>query len=257
MKRDQAIADRQFAQSMPFLLGFEVELLATQLMGKLAFQILKQLVPSHAQTLVSVGQQGVGLSTADTLPMDRQPDYCFSVPTAEAYATESNERFGESMGKVLPMDGETERSRNPLPLIGETLPSKIIRARFSPDEFFGHQPTPTSSLPSPKPLIENLTRCVVEILAGARELDQISRWVTDEVYRHLLKRVVLSARARQATGRSATRPNFSIGLSTMCEPRDGVVEAVVIVRGRARTRAVALRLEGLDNRWRATAINVL
>jgi hypothetical protein len=41
------------------------------------------------------------------------------------------------------------------------------------------------------------------------------------------------------------------------EPRDGVVEAVVIVHGRARTRAVALRLEGLDNRWRATAINVL
>jgi hypothetical protein len=36
-----------------------------------------------------------------------------------------------------------------------------------------------------------------------------------------------------------------------------VVEAVVIVCGRARTRAVAIRLEGLDSRWRATAINVL
>jgi hypothetical protein len=36
-----------------------------------------------------------------------------------------------------------------------------------------------------------------------------------------------------------------------------VIEAVVIVRGRARVRAVALRLEGLDRRWRATAINVL
>jgi hypothetical protein len=43
----------------------------------------------------------------------------------------------------------------------------------------------------------------------------------------------------------------------MCEPRDGVVEAVVIVRNRVRTRAVAIRLEGLDSRWRATAINVL
>ena len=41
------------------------------------------------------------------------------------------------------------------------------------------------------------------------------------------------------------------------DPRDGVVEAVVIVTGRARTRAVAIRLEGLDERWRATAINVL
>jgi len=48
-----------------------------------------------------------------------------------------------------------------------------------------------------------------------------------------------------------------MGSIRLCEPRDGAVEAVVIVRGRARTRAVAVRLEGLDKRWRATAINVL
>lgn len=125
------------------------------------------------------------------------------------------------------------------------------------DEYFAHQPSPRSALPGPVPLLENLTRCVIEILAGARDLDQISRWVTDDVYRHLLKRVVLSARARQAKGRAAVRPTFAIGSVSMCEPRDGVVEAVVIVRGRARVRAVALRLEGLDSRWRATAINVL
>ncbi len=139
----------------------------------------------------------------------------------------------------------------------ETMPSKVIRPRFSPDEYFGHQPSSTSSLPDPRPLVENLTRCVIEILAGARELDQISRWVTDDVYRHLLKRVVISARARQAKGQRVSRPTFTIGSITLCEPRDGAVEAVVIVRGRARTRAVAVRLEGLDARWRATAINVL
>lgn len=141
--------------------------------------------------------------------------------------------------------------------VHEPLPSKIIRPRFVADEFFGHQPASTSSLPDPTPLIENLTRCVIEILAGARDLEQISRWVTDDVYRHLLKRTVLSARARQAKGRVASRPSFSIGSARVCEPRDGVVEAVVIVRGRARVRAVALRLEGLDARWRASAINVL
>lgn len=137
------------------------------------------------------------------------------------------------------------------------LASKAVRPRFSPDEFFGHQPASSAALPNPEPLIENLTRCVIEILAGARDLEQISRWVTDEVYRHLLKRVVLAARARQAKGQKVNRPAFTIGSTTLCEPRDGVVEAVVIVRGRARTRAVALRLEGMDQRWRATAINVL
>jgi hypothetical protein len=141
--------------------------------------------------------------------------------------------------------------------VREILPSKPIRARFVPDEFFGHQPTSREALPDPKPLLENLTRCVIEILAGARDLEQIARWVSDDVYRHLLKRVVISTRARQATGRPAIRPTFSVGSTTMCEPRDGVIEAVVVVRGRARTRAVAVRLEGLDRRWRATAINVL
>ncbi len=132
-----------------------------------------------------------------------------------------------------------------------------LEPRFDVDDFFGAQPAPTSSLPDPAPLLENLTRCVIEILAGARELEQISRWLSDDVYRHLLKRVIISGRARQAKGQAAVRPSFTIGSTSVFEPRDGVVEAVVIVRGRARSRAVAIRLEGLDRRWRATAIHVL
>jgi len=140
---------------------------------------------------------------------------------------------------------------------GATLPGKVGRTRFEPDEFFGEQRSSSSALPNPRPLVENLTRCVIEILAGARDLEQVARWVTDDVYRHLLKRTVLSARARQAKGQSPTRPTFTLGSTVICEPADGIVEAVVVVRGRARTRAVAIRLEGLDSRWRATAINVL
>jgi len=139
----------------------------------------------------------------------------------------------------------------------ERLPSKVIRVPFEPESFFGHQPTASAALPDPRPLLENLTRCVVEILAGARDLQQIARWVTDDVYRNLLKRVVLSDRARRARGQQVTRPTFTIGTVVTDEPRDGVVEATVIVHGRARSRAVAIRLEGLDSRWRATAINVL
>ncbi|HZK58834.1 MAG TPA: Rv3235 family protein [Cryobacterium sp.] len=106
-------------------------------------------------------------------------------------------------------------------------------------------------------MLINLTRCVIEVLAGARELDQLARWVSDDVYKHLLKRVVLSARARAVKGQRAQRPAITIGRITISEPRDGVIEAVVIVHSRVRVRAVALRLEGLDHRWRASAINVL
>jgi hypothetical protein len=141
--------------------------------------------------------------------------------------------------------------------IVEGTAARQLRPRFDVDDFFGQQPTPTDRLPDPVPLLQNLTRCVIEILAGARELEQIARWVSDDVHRHLLKRVVISSRARAAKGQQPTRPAFTIGSTSVTQPRDGVIEAVVIVRGRARVRAVALRLEGLDRRWRATAINVL
>jgi hypothetical protein len=131
------------------------------------------------------------------------------------------------------------------------------RGRLDTEDFFGQQPASTRSLPDPQPLLENLTRCVIEILAGARDLEQIARWVSDDVYRVLLKRVVIAARARQVRDQAPGRPAFTLGSVRICEPRDGVVEAVVIVHNRARSRAVAIRLEGLDRRWRATAISVL
>ena len=144
-----------------------------------------------------------------------------------------------------------------LPVRGMVADRAATAGRFDVDDFFGHQPSRSAELPPPEPLIENLTRCVIEVLAGARDLDQIARWVSDDVYRHLLKRVVLSARARRVKGRQPVRPSFTMGPVSLCRPRDGVVEAVVVVHSRARSRAVAVRLEGLDRRWRATAIHVL
>ena len=156
-----------------------------------------------------------------------------------------------------PTTHERSTTRAVVPPSTGPIRARSSRARFDPDDFFGQQPASTHALPDPQPLLENLTRCVIEVIAGARDLEQLARWVTDDVYRHLLKRVVISTRARRARGQRATRPTFSIGSTSIFEPRDGVVEAVIIVNGRARTRAVAIRLEGLDSRWRATAITVL
>jgi hypothetical protein len=131
------------------------------------------------------------------------------------------------------------------------------RTGFVDEDFFGHQPTATSALPDPQPMVENLTRSVMEILAGCRDLDQISRWVTDDVYRNLLQRVHISRRARAVKKQAAVLPTFGLGRTIITHPVDGVVESVVIVHGKARTRSIAIRLEGLDGRWRATAIHVL
>lgn len=127
--------------------------------------------------------------------------------------------------------------------------------RFDSEAFFGVQRT--AGLPDPEPLITNLVRCCVEILAGARELEQIARWVSDEVYLKLMRRVSFAARSRALKGIPAQRPRFTITSIRIFEPAAGVIEATVVVQLPQRYRAVALRLEGLDSRWRATSISVL
>lgn len=124
-------------------------------------------------------------------------------------------------------------------------------------EYFAPQPTPTAALPDPAPLLRSLTQGVLEVMAGVREVDQLARWFSEDAFRTLVSRANLSARARSARGVAPARPAFSILSIRVTEPADGIVEAVVVVAGPGRTRAVAIRLEGLDRRWRATSLAVL
>lgn len=123
--------------------------------------------------------------------------------------------------------------------------------------YFDFQPTPTNALPDPGPLVENLARCVVEALLGVREVEQIARWVNEQTYLHLTRRAIAARRARALRKQQVHAVAIHIGTVAICHAADGVVEATVVVRSPGRTRAVALRLEGLDGRWRATAIHVL
>ncbi|MFT4211596.1 MAG: Rv3235 family protein [Microbacterium sp.] len=124
-------------------------------------------------------------------------------------------------------------------------------------DYFAPQPTSASELPDPVPLLRNLTTGVLEAVAGVRDLDQLARWLTEDAYRSLLTRVNLATRARSARGIPAARPVHAILSVHHDAPADGVIEAVVVVAGPARTRAVAIRLEGLDRRWRATSLALL
>ncbi|MFK3679787.1 Rv3235 family protein [Microbacterium sp. NPDC090218] len=128
---------------------------------------------------------------------------------------------------------------------------------MTPHEYFAPQPTPTRELPDPAPLLRSLTRGVLEVLAGVREVDQLARWFSEEAYRSLVTRANLSARARSARGVVPARPTFEIRSLRVAEPTDGVIEAVVVVAGPGRTRAVAVRLDGMDRRWRATSLAIL
>ncbi len=125
-------------------------------------------------------------------------------------------------------------------------------------EFFDPQPTPREELPDPTETIERLALIGCEIIAGIRPVEQIGRWVTEDVYRVLAERAIAARRARTQTGDTQrVAPHIMVGLTHITEPRDGVVEGVSLVRIGRRTRAICVRLEGLDHRWRASALALL
>lgn len=144
-----------------------------------------------------------------------------------------------------------------------TTQSNFARAYRAADEaaelnqYFAPQRTGTADLPDPETFLRNISRGVLEIFAGVREVDQLARWLTEDAYRKLVTRANLAARARSARGIPAKRPVHQIVSVRHSSPADGIVEGVVIVRGPARTRAVALRLEGMDGRWRTTSLALL
>lgn len=125
------------------------------------------------------------------------------------------------------------------------------------NEYFAPQPTPAAELPDPVPLLRSLTQGALEVLAGVREVDQLARWFTEDAFRALVTRANLSARARSARNQTPTRPSFQILSIRESAPVDNVIEAVVVVAGPGRTRAVAIRLEGFDSRWRASSLAIL
>ncbi|MBD8205459.1 3-hydroxyacyl-CoA dehydrogenase [Microbacterium sp. CFBP 8790] len=125
------------------------------------------------------------------------------------------------------------------------------------DDFFSPQKTSADALPPPETFIRNIVRGVLEVLAGVREVEQLARWLSEEVYRSLSVRANLAARARSARRVAALRDVHEIRNVHLSQPADGVVEATVTAAARARTRAIALRLEGLDGRWRVTALALL
>lgn len=125
-------------------------------------------------------------------------------------------------------------------------------------EFFDSQPTPRAELPDPRETIERLALIGCEIIAGIRPVEQIGRWVTEDVYRVVAERSIAARRNRVARAETIkSAPLILVGLTVVSEPRDGAVEGVSLVRFGQRTRAVCVRLEGLDHRWRANALALL
>ncbi|GAB2685425.1 Rv3235 family protein [Thalassiella azotivora] len=123
------------------------------------------------------------------------------------------------------------------------------------DPVFGPQPTSTEDLPDPEAFCTTLVRAVVEVLDGTRPVAQLTRWLASDVHAGITRRAALAARMRRREETRAARPAV-VRAVRVCQPADGVVEGAAVVISRGRARAVAVRLEGMDHRWRATAVEV-
>ena len=112
-------------------------------------------------------------------------------------------------------------------------------------------------LPDPLPLLPTIATLVVEVIAGVRNISQLAAVLSDDVYQRLRDRAIAVAQNRVREGLPPKAPMLSVGALQRKDPKDGVIESVVLVQSPTRTRAVTIRLEGINHRWRATAVSVI
>ncbi len=169
-------------------------------------------------------------------------------PALRVVRTQDDE-VGPDQG-VLVLDTPANTAELPVPR----------RARPDPDAvaaFCAAVPTPTTHLPDPRRWAGQFVQAAVEIAAGQRSASQLLRWTSLEVHTNLARQAHLAARrARLETAREGRVTRAVVRSVRTCSPSDGVVEASAVVSDRGRVRAVALRLEGLDGRWRVTALDI-
>jgi hypothetical protein len=119
-----------------------------------------------------------------------------------------------------------------------------------PDEAeFGPTLSSRYDLPDPREEGRRLVTLALEVMAGRRPLVQLRPLTSSGVF------AALSAGRRPGWCAHGTAP-LLVGRVRVCEPVDGVAEISAVARRAGRAHAVAARLEGIDGRWRCTALQI-
>jgi Family of unknown function (DUF6459) len=138
-----------------------------------------------------------------------------------------------------------EHGRKPTEADGRARPD-IIRDKavpgWSQDADIGVRRTATALLPAAVRSGPVLARALVEVLSGQRPLPQLRVHCAPDVFAGLQSRPIV---------KGALGHLLSV---RVCEPADGVAEVSVVFRRAERVRALAFRIQGVDGRWRVTAL---
>ncbi|MEO6502449.1 MAG: Rv3235 family protein [Jatrophihabitantaceae bacterium] len=154
-----------------------------------------------------------------------------------------DELLARHLSLVGPLD-------QPLPFdtAGPNAPS-AMRLRAESDEFAA-RPTGRQELPEPAAFARRLVIGVVETATGRRSASQLRHHTSPTVQAGLARDAGRISRLG-TTHRPATLHSLHI-----TEPADGVAEVAAVLRVGDRFRALALRLEGLDGRWRCVRLQI-
>jgi hypothetical protein len=139
--------------------------------------------------------------------------------------------------------------RRPAPPPGPRPRMDAPRRRPGDEPDFGPEQSRRADLPEPGPAARLLVTVALEAFAGRRPMSQLQPAVTPGLFTAL----IAHRRPRWCIeGRTAVRVT-SVRVS---EPVDGVAEVSAVARRDGRAHAVAARMEGIDGRWRCTALQV-
>ncbi|RBY96467.1 hypothetical protein DQ237_07385 [Blastococcus sp. TF02-8] len=119
----------------------------------------------------------------------------------------------------------------------------------APVDEFGPVRNRRGELPPVAQAGHRLVRTTLEALAGRRPMVHVRDLASPGIY------AALSSGRRPAWCADGNAP-LVVGRIRVCEPVDGIAEVSAVAHRGGRAHAVAARLEGIDGRWRCTALQI-
>lgn len=106
---------------------------------------------------------------------------------------------------------------------------------------------------NPEKLFAEISTAYVEILAGVRRPEQLSRWLSDKAYYDVSHRSMRRVRQQALVGAS-TRPTIIVRQSKLFPTDEHALQGVVLMEISLVLRAVSVRAEMIHGRFKITEI---
>jgi hypothetical protein len=171
------------------------------------------------------------------------PGWPYLVPLPDCEPPFDDERTPADRVRALrPSDRQRRQYRS-----DSAVPATVVTAvpPWSDEPDVGIRATRAGDMPGVARVATMLARGLVEALSGVRSVEQLRSHCAPEVFAGVEDLPMVPG------------PGLPTLLSVRsCQPADGVAEVSAVFRRAGRVRALAFRLQGVDGRWRLTALQV-